>query len=104
LSGDEILRAIVARLRANLRADDLIARVGGDEFAIHMSNLHDTSVVIKLRGKIERVFAEPFVVQGLPVKVQASIGFSVVEPVHTDSEALLAAADAALFAAKHYRA
>ena len=100
--GDQVMREIVARLKANLWADDLIARIGGDEFAIYIGNLEARDAVIKLRDRIERVFADPFEVGCTSVTVEASIGLSVVEPVHEDNTVLLAAADAALFAAKHH--
>jgi diguanylate cyclase (GGDEF)-like protein len=101
---DRIRRLIVARLRLCLRRNDLIARTGEDEFAIYLGDLEDTAVVIGLRGRIERILEAPFEVEGTPVKVDASIGLSVVEPVHGNAGVLVNAVEAALFAAKHYRA
>lgn len=96
--GDIVLQAFASRLLGCLRATDLVARPGGDEFVV----LLDDAVP----GAAERVaeciihaMQSPVDVRGVPVPVATSIGISHAVPEDTP-ESLMAAADAALYAAK----
>lgn len=96
--GDIVLQAFASRLLGCVRATDLVARPGGDEFVV----LLDDAVP----GAAERVaeciihaMQSPVDVRGVPVPVATSIGISHAVPEDTP-ESLMAAADAALYAAK----
>jgi two-component system cell cycle response regulator len=98
-SGDAVLIEVAARLRAHLRAADVIARVGGEEFLIALSGAagEDAAAVAdRLRMTIA---ATPVAVGEQPVPVTVSIGVARM-PVGGSVDAALAAADAALYAAK----
>ncbi len=107
-AGDEILRQVAQRLQDNLRAVDLLARIGGEEFLVAIPN----SDVVHARTAAERLCAlvgtSPFYVGGdrQEVRVTVSVGVSLndgrdAEDVMDDLGALVSAADVALYAAKN---
>ena len=97
--GDQLLRQIGPRLAAQLRPDDLLARVGGDEFAVLLADTDlasATSVAQRLLAALE----EPFDLDGVALHVDASIGLALC-PEHADTPiALLQRADVAMYQAK----
>jgi diguanylate cyclase (GGDEF)-like protein len=98
--GDEILQIVGARLEAAVRHDDLVARIGGDEFAIIMINAGEPQVACELAGRIVEVLAAPFVIDGKIADLGASVGIAMA-PVHgSDDETLVQHADIALYTAK----
>ncbi|MGL4281469.1 MAG: GGDEF domain-containing protein, partial [Albidovulum sp.] len=100
-AGDEILSGVAGCIRAELRAQDVTARIGGDEFVALVSGVKEAQTVQKLAdriiARIEGFAATP----GERARVSASIGavLSRRDPV-PDADALLAEADTALYAAK----
>ncbi len=98
--GDHVLQQVGARLRAVLWEPDLVARLGGDEFAILLPRLAAPADVHVVIQKILNALQAPFVIQGLPLAVTASIGVALY-PEHGDNaDALLRRADVAMYAAK----
>jgi diguanylate cyclase len=97
--GDELLRLIGLRLRTCTYETDLLARLGGDEFAILLSNA-DRTAASMIAGRIGEALTAPFELDGLAVRVGASIGVACA-PIHgrTVSE-LLQRADIAMYEAK----
>ena len=98
-AGDELLVAVSDRLRATLRQGDTVARLGGDEFAIL---LEDGGRPIPVGTRIVTSLSKPFVIDGRPLTVRASVGVVGVaadEPTPT-LDRLLASADIAMYAAK----
>lgn len=97
--GDELLRKVSKRLQAAL-PDCIIARFGGDEFAIIAEGINDKSHVVFLGEKILQIFNSPFKIKSNTLRVSTSIGISM-SPVdaHTVTD-LLKAADTAMYAAK----
>ena len=103
-AGDRLLRQVAERLRSCLRAEDLLARYGGDEFVVCIDGptaLADHDGVV---DKLLDVLRRPFRVFGREVHVTASIGVAVADPGDPgdpgDAAALLRAADAAAYRAK----
>lgn len=98
--GDAVLTAIGQRLQTCVRVGDTVGRIGGDEFVVLLVALaaHDDSRVVgqKLLAAIER----PIVLGGLELRLSASIGIRQFEGTATAADALLAAADAAMYSAK----
>ena len=102
-NGDMLLKRIGPRLTTVLRDQDTVARLGGDEFAILLPGLSDHAAIATAAKRITGVFAEPFVLGGLAIEIEASIGIAVA-PEHGDRvDVLLQRADMAMYAAKAER-
>lgn len=98
--GDELLRAIAARLREGACPDVLHARLGGDVFGLLVPDAPDLASTHGRAQRIAQLLREPFVVSELGVDVEASVGV-VRAPDHgLDPAALLHRADVALMAAR----
>jgi diguanylate cyclase (GGDEF)-like protein/PAS domain S-box-containing protein len=98
--GDELLKAVAERLRANTRATDMVARFGGDEFAVMMADVGDSADAARLAEKLTTAMNDPFVVQGNDIHTGVSIGISVYGVDGADPETMLSRADVALYWAK----
>jgi len=98
--GDGLLKVVAARLCGNVRESDLVARFGGDEFAILAMDIGSEETVGKLADKIIRAMSSPFVVEGNDVRTAVSIGISMFDADAPDPETMLARADLALYRAK----
>jgi diguanylate cyclase (GGDEF)-like protein/PAS domain S-box-containing protein len=100
-TGDELLKAVTARLRGCLRDVDIFARLGGDEFAIVQTGLRQPSdaaaLAQRLRDAITRTSYE---LNGHQVTVDLSIGIALAPNDGTDVDQLLKCADMALYGAK----
>lgn len=100
-SGDRLLTAIAERVTNQLRANDLAARIGGDEFIVLARNLdHDTASA--LADRLIRIVQAPFSLPGIPgeIRIGLSVGIAILDGAHTDPDALFDAADRALYRAK----
>jgi two-component system cell cycle response regulator len=100
-AGDKALRAIAETLRANTRAFDSIARYGGEEFVVVMpgTEVYDaTAAAERLRAAVEAI---PFAMSpGVNGRLTVSIGIACCGEPPVTPEALLHAADVALYDAK----
>jgi diguanylate cyclase (GGDEF)-like protein len=96
-NGDRLLAALSDRMAAHLRGLDALARLGGDEFGIVLAGVSEPEeILIRLRQVIEYEVE----ISGLPLTVEASIGY-VVAPEHgEDVDELLQLADVAMYVAK----
>ncbi|WP_439668056.1 GGDEF domain, diguanylate cyclase (c-di-GMP synthetase) [Cupriavidus necator] len=100
-AGDAVLVAVAQRIRASLRAGDTVARIGGDEFAVLAAALRAPRDAIHIAEHILQAMSAPIdLPDGSTVQASLSIGLAVF-PVHAQgSQALLHAADAAMYGAK----
>jgi len=98
--GDLLLQALAARLRGSLRSIDTVARLGGDEFAVLLPMLDDTTDAERLARRIVATLHEPFVVQGVTLTVDASVGIACMPDHGADVDLLLQRADVAMYVAK----
>ncbi|MBV8593293.1 MAG: EAL domain-containing protein [Caulobacteraceae bacterium] len=99
-AGDELLKAVSRRLRAAVRRNDIIARFGGDEFAIHLAGVATPAAAGRMAEKLKRVLRDPFQIHGQTIHVGSSFGVDVYGPHARDAKTLLAHADLALYRAK----
>jgi diguanylate cyclase (GGDEF)-like protein/PAS domain S-box-containing protein len=98
-AGDEVLRVFGQRLGACVRSGDLVARLGGDEFVVLIEDLSAPETAEAIAAKLIEAMSEGIAVEGTVLHVTASIGIAYsAHPAVT--KALMAAADAALYAAK----
>lgn len=98
--GDALLREVAQRLRGCCRSTDIIARMGGDEFAIAATHLKDVSGAGHLADKILSNFSIPFELSGHMVHAGISIGVTAYPNDVGNAEQLLMNADMALYQAK----
>ena len=101
-AGDQLLTGVAARLQAVLRDSDVLARQGGDEFLVLISDLTEDPVAASelVGAKLLGALREPFVVGGSEIRTGASIGVSLYPADAADTEGLLRHADAAMYHAK----
>jgi len=98
--GDRVLVAIARRLEAIAKDRGFAARLGGDEFTVIQQGATDTDGILAFGTSIVHAFDTPLQVDEREVIVSVSVGASVFPDHERDAEALLRAADAALFRAK----
>ncbi len=99
-TGDILLRQVAERVKSGVRRSDLVARCGGDEFAILQRNAPDAADTATLAAAIRDLLGAPFVVQGNSVHVAASIGIVRYSPDAVDPGTIMVQADLALYRAK----
>jgi diguanylate cyclase (GGDEF)-like protein len=98
--GDRLLQAIGERLRKVLWGSDTVARLGGDEFALLLP-LADGSHTSQVVNKVLHAIAEPFVIEGMSLVVEASLGIAVYPDDSKNVVELNSHADVAMYQAKH---
>ena len=99
-SGDRLLQAIGARLVTCVRAEDTVARMGGDEFTILLAELADRRSAGLVAQKILEAVRHPVTIGDDELYVTTSIGIAVFPEEGTDAESLLRNADRAMYRAK----
>ncbi len=98
--GDALLRAVAKRMRACMRSSDLLARIGGDEFAVIQDGVSDTDIAVRLAERVQASLRSPFELDGVRTLSTVSIGIAFASPGGCGPEALLKSADLALYRAK----
>lgn len=101
-AGDAALRAVAERLLANVRESDLVGRMGGDEFAVILVQADQAVAEAKAGALAHAVEREPIKFGDWSASLHISYGVRQISP-DLEPEALLAEADAAMFAAKRLR-
>ena len=98
--GDEVLRVTAERLMQAVRKSDTVARMGGDEFVVLLSDLEDPKMAEAIAAKIVQSLAVPIPFAGREIAVSVSVGVCTSEAGGLDAETLLKYADDALYRAK----
>ena len=99
-TGDALLCIVAARLTGAIRAEDLVCRVGGDEFACLLAGVPDQRQVSHLVCKLFDAVAGPLKIEGRAMTIRPSIGVAMYPGDGTTSDSLLRNADAAMYRAK----
>jgi diguanylate cyclase (GGDEF)-like protein len=99
-AGDELLRQTALRMRASVRDEDTVARLGGNEFALLLPSVSGVEGAMAVARRLLAAFAEPIALAGQPVIVSPSIGISLFPQDGDDAESIVAGADAAMYRAK----
>ncbi|MCB1734826.1 MAG: diguanylate cyclase [Gammaproteobacteria bacterium] len=101
--GDALLREAAARMQALLRGEDMVARLGGDEFTVvlaDMENAHNGAATVA--QKIIDSISQPFMINEIECGVNASIGVALFPADAEDADALIRAADQAMYRVKQH--
>jgi len=99
-AGDLLLKEVGERLQECIRAEDTVARFGGDEFTIILSELISKEVAGNVSKKIIKALSAPFSFDGQSAKVGCSIGISLFPDNSDDGDGLIKAADQAMYVCK----
>jgi diguanylate cyclase (GGDEF)-like protein len=99
--GDELIRNVTLRLSHTLRGGDLVARIGGDEFAVISSIGGDTAIMMALAQRIIAAICAPYSIGGQNIVIGASIGIAVVDRNCAGAADIMRYADMALYRAKN---
>jgi diguanylate cyclase (GGDEF)-like protein len=99
-AGDELLRAVAARLQSGTRSADTVARLGGDEFTVIVEDPADDAAVATVAQKLIESLAREFVIVGQRVRVSPSIGIALSPEHGSASQELLMHSDIAMYHAK----
>jgi len=102
-AGDELLRIVAARLTRAVRAEDVVSRVGGDEFACLLADLLDREKLSHLACKLFDTVSAPLRIGQLQLTVRPSIGIAICPTDGVSAEALLKSADTAMYRAKRHQ-
>ena len=97
---NRILSELAVRLFSCVRAIDTVARYGGDEFAILLTNLNDSSEVSAVVERIRESMKQPFALPGANVEVTVSIGVAMFPSDASDCESLVVEADRDMYRCK----
>jgi diguanylate cyclase (GGDEF)-like protein/PAS domain S-box-containing protein len=98
--GDELLRLVAVRLKDQVRESDTVARLAGDEFTILLTTIHSAEDAALVAAKVVEAIGAPFLIEGHSVQVGVSVGIALYPPHGTTTEALINAADMAMYEAK----
>ena len=99
-AGDEVLRAISKRLKASVRENDTVARMGGDEFVLILVNQPSLRFTLRMIERLRESISKPVLAGRKELNIGASIGVSVFPHDGLSGNELLHAADAAMYHAK----
>lgn len=99
-AGDEVLISVTALLLEDTRDSDTVARIGGDEFVIMLTDITDKSGIEQVAKKVVERLVRPIDFKGQVAQIGASIGIAVYPGDADDQEALLRCADQAMYEVK----
>tara|TARA_R110002074_G_scaffold157246_1_gene314064 strand:- start:6286 stop:9414 length:3129 start_codon:yes stop_codon:yes gene_type:complete len=98
--GDKVLKEVSGRLSRTLRAEDLVIRMGGDEFVVLLQDIDASAHAADVARNITTTISEPYQIGELALSVSTSIGISMFPRDGEDIDTLVSHADAAMYEAK----
>ena len=99
-AGDMVLQQVAVRLGEGFRQADMVARFGGDEFVVLLTDVRDRECLTRMADKVIARLSEPYLIDGASYSIGASIGIACLPDDAEDIESLIAQADAAMYDAK----
>ncbi len=99
-TGDKLLKTVAERVRATVRADDIVVRMGGDEFIVVLQSVERVELINETAARINEALAAPVVVDGRPLVTTVSIGVSLYPRDGANMGELLRHSDTAMYQAK----
>ncbi|WP_427965650.1 putative bifunctional diguanylate cyclase/phosphodiesterase [Altererythrobacter sp.] len=99
-AGDELLKAIATRLKRSVRSQDFVARIGGDEFAVILSDLNSKEDLTAICKKVVSAIQQTLNLDDHAIRPSASIGGAICQQSKAETGDFLKMADAALYALK----
>jgi len=99
-TGDKLLKAVAQRIRATVRSEDVVVRMGGDEFIVILKSVRDSNQVNETAARINEALSGPVMVDGRPLVTTVSIGVSLYPRDGANMGELLRHSDTAMYQAK----
>ncbi|UBV43745.1 EAL domain-containing protein [Deinococcus taeanensis] len=99
-TGDLLLQQVAVRLRDAVSSSDLVARMGGDEFTLVLTDVRDIQATDQILDRLQDAFRVPFVLNGQELFVAWSAGVSLYPDDGVDADEMLTRADTAMYRAK----
>lgn len=103
-AGDSILKMVANRLKVSVRYDDVIFRMGGDEFLIfiNLTNVADKYELLgSISNKISKLISDPFMLKNQPIHIGVSVGAGIYPDDKDDLRELIHRADKAMYLSKN---
>ncbi len=98
--GDQLLQTVAQRLTGCVRAEDTVARMGGDEFTVILEEINDAAHVVPVARKVIAALAQPMTLEGKPLAITTSLGISLYPEHGEEPDSLIRHADTAMYQAK----
>ncbi|MBQ4834038.1 EAL domain-containing protein [Pseudoalteromonas sp. MMG010] len=99
-TGDKLLKSVADKIKSHLRAEDIIARIGGDEFLIMLPNLDDLNRAIDTAKRIINLMHDPIKINNWDVQTGVSIGVVSAQQANYNIDVAITNADIAMYTAK----
>jgi diguanylate cyclase (GGDEF)-like protein/PAS domain S-box-containing protein len=99
-TGDKLLKTVAQRIRSTTRTDDIVVRMGGDEFIVVLKTVCSTEQINEAASRITEALAAPMMIDGRPIVTTASIGVSLFPRDGSTMGELLRQSDTAMYQAK----
>ncbi len=99
-TGDKLLKAVAQRIRSTTRTDDIVVRMGGDEFIVVLKSVTTSDQINETASRITDALAAPVLIDGRPLVTTASIGVSLFPRDGSNMGELLRQSDTAMYQAK----
>ena len=99
--GDKVLQQVSQMLLESVRENDIVARFGGDEFVVVLTDIEDDITIVNVLERIRQMFAKPIEIEGSSYSITASMGIAIYPKDGEDISTLLKNADIAMYTSKN---